>query len=58
MTPQEASLKISEIDKKLIDMNRMDPNRAALVEEKIKLADMAHPDQAGIVAVERQPGVK
>lgn len=58
MTPQEASLKIVEIDKKLMDMSRMDPNRQMLVEEKIKLADMAHPDQAGVVAVERQPGVK
>lgn len=58
MTPQEASMKIVEIDKKLLEMTRMDPNRPALVEEKIKLADMAHPDDAGTVAIERQPGMR
>lgn len=55
LSPQEAKLRLAEIDKQLMTMDKMDPARAGLVEEKARIADMANPSEAGAVAVTRNP---
>lgn len=53
-TPQEAQTRIAEINKELTALDPMSPRRGDLVEEKIRLADAAHPADATSVAVGRQ----
>lgn len=56
LSPQEAQLRLKELDKQLMTMDRMDPARAGILAEKAQMADMARPDEAGDIAVTRTPG--